>query len=87
MLPGVPEPGRGRAGHVVQLGPLPVLGVRVAGRGQRGPQGLLPHHAAGDGHGHPLLLGGQDGEPNEPASAERRRGILRVSLPGGREQV
>ena len=59
---GVPEPGRGRAGHVVQLGAVPVLGVRLARRGQRGPQGLLPDHPARDGHGYPVLLGREDGE-------------------------
>ena len=73
--------GRGRAGHVVLVGPVPVLGVRVAAR-HAGPGALLPDLAAGDRPRHPLLLGRAHGDDGHEAHwcAPALRGCLHVVL-------
>mmetsp|Transcript_19217 Transcript_19217/g.67846 ORF Transcript_19217/g.67846 Transcript_19217/m.67846 type:complete len:696 (+) Transcript_19217:602-2689(+) len=78
--------GRGRAGHVVQLGAVPLQHRRVAGHGAPRLQGLLPGHAARDGPRHPLLLGGAHGHDGAQAL---RRAALQDGVPArhGARQV
>mmetsp|Transcript_6434 Transcript_6434/g.15751 ORF Transcript_6434/g.15751 Transcript_6434/m.15751 type:complete len:241 (-) Transcript_6434:291-1013(-) len=52
-------PGRGRAGHVVLVRPLPILAPGLARLERPGHEGrVAPDHPARDGARHPLLLGG-----------------------------
>ena len=54
------KPGRRRVGHVVLVGPLPLLRVRVAGADGRA-EAFLPWLPSRDRPRHPLLLGRANG--------------------------
>lgn len=53
--------GRGRARHMVLVGPFPLLVPRLAGRDER-PGRVAPYNPPRDGAGYPLLLGRQNGD-------------------------
>ena len=85
-----PRAGRGRARHVVLVGPVPVLGLRLARRHARHAH-VLPDDIARDGARHPLLLGRAHGDDGPAA---HRPAPVHVGLPardgarqGGPEDV
>eukprot|EP00958_Prasinococcus_capsulatus_P012731 scaffold1283_cov321-Prasinococcus_capsulatus_cf.AAC.7 len=71
------DAGRGRAGHLVQLGAVPLLHAGLA-REHAGPGAVLPHEPAGDRARHPLLLGGAHGDDGHDAHGAR---ALQAGLP------
>ncbi len=90
VQPAGPHPGPGRARHLVLLGPLALLHLRLAGRDQ-GAAHVLSQLGDGDGLRHPLLLGRAHGHARR---ALHGRGALPHRLPArdgprreGREDV
>ena len=66
-----PLPGRGCAGHLVQLRPVPLLHAGLAAADRARPRPLLSHLLPGDGQRHPLLLGGAHGHDGPAAHRPR----------------
>ena len=73
-------PGRGRARHLVLVGPVAVLDDGLAGEDRR-PRALLSDHRAGDRLRHHLLLGGAHDDDGPAASWARCRSATSTSTP------